>query len=53
MSYQAFDWATEFASTTTKDGAEVALIIAAVTGPIAALQAFVTTTYSTSRDKNE
>ena len=51
MTYQSFQWATEFASTTTKDGAEVGLIIAAVTGPIAALQAFVTSTYSISRDK--
>jgi hypothetical protein len=51
MTYQSFQWATEFASTTSKDGAEVGLIIAAVTAPIAALQAFVTSTYSSSRDK--
>jgi hypothetical protein len=51
MTYQSFTWATEFASTTTKDGAEVGIIIAAVTAPIAALQAFVTSTYSSSRDK--
>jgi hypothetical protein len=51
MTYQSFTWATEFATTTTKDGAEVGIIIAAVTAPIAALQAFVTSTYSSSRDK--
>jgi hypothetical protein len=51
MTYQSFQWATEFASTTTKDGVEVGLIIAAVTAPIAGLQAFVTATYSSSRDK--
>ena len=50
MSYEAFDWAARFADTTEKTGAEVGLIIAAVTGPVAALQAFVLKIYSEGRN---
>ena len=49
MSYESFMWAAEFATTTEKSGAEVGLIIAAVTGPVAALQGFVLKTYSEGR----
>ena len=50
MSYMAFQWATEFATMTEKTGAEVGLIIAAVTGPVAALQGFVLKVYSEGRN---
>ena len=49
MSYEAFRWAAEFATTTDKSGAGVGLIIAAVTGPVAALQGFVLKVYSEGR----
>jgi hypothetical protein len=39
-----------FATETTKTGAEVGLIIAAVTGPIAALQGFVLKVYADGRN---
>jgi hypothetical protein len=51
MSYISFTWAAHFAETTNKGGAEVGLIIGAVTGPVAALQAFILKVYSESRDK--
>jgi hypothetical protein len=51
MSYVSFTWAAAFAESTTKAGAEVGLIIGAVTGPVAALQAFILKVYSESRDK--
>lgn len=49
MSYESFLWAAQFATTTDKSGAEVGLIIAAVTGPVAALQGFVLKVYSEGR----
>jgi hypothetical protein len=49
MSYVAFQWAATFATATDKDGAEVGLIIAAVTAPIAALQGYVFKLYSENR----
>ncbi len=49
MSYASFMWAARFAETTDKTGAEVGLIIAAVTGPVAALQGFVLKVYSEAR----
>lgn len=49
MTWLAFDWAGRFAFETTKTGAEVALIIGAVTAPITALQMFVFKVYSDSR----
>lgn len=49
MSWLSFEWATIFATETTKSGAEVGLIIAAVTGPVAALQAFILKVYSDAR----
>ena len=50
MSWLSFEWALTFGTETTKSGAEVALIIAAVTGPIAALQSFVLKVYSDARN---
>jgi len=44
MTWQVVDWATNFAyavATTDKSGVEMAAIIAAVTAPVSALQAFV------------
>lgn len=49
MSWASFDWAMRFADATDKAGAEVGLIIAAVTGPVAALQGFVIKIYSEGR----
>jgi hypothetical protein len=49
MTWLAFDWAALFATTTEKTGAEVALIIAAVTAPISLLQGAVFKVYSDSR----
>lgn len=51
MTYASFVWAANFADTTDKTGAEVGLIIAAVTGPVSLLQGFVLKVYSESRDK--
>jgi hypothetical protein len=52
MTWKAFVWAAVFATTTTKTGADVALIIAAVTAPISVLQGFVFKTYVDSRGRN-
>lgn len=49
MTWLSFEWAAVFATTTEKTGADVALIIAAVTAPISVLQGFVFKTYSESR----
>lgn len=49
MTWLAFDWAAIFATTTDKTGADVALIIAAVTAPISLLQGFVFKTYTESK----
>ena len=49
MTWEAFYWAAIFATTTEKTGADVALIIAAVTAPISVLQGFVFKVYSESR----
>ena len=49
MTWEAFNWAAVFATTTTKEGADVSLIIAAVTAPISVLQGFVFKVYSESR----
>jgi hypothetical protein len=49
MTWEAFNWAAIFATTTDKQGADVALIIAAVTAPISVLQGFVFKVYSESR----
>lgn len=40
MTYISYEWAAQFAATTTKTGAEVGLIVAAVTAPITALQGY-------------
>lgn len=50
MSWLSFEWAMIFATETAKTGAEVGLIIAAVTGPVAALQGFVLKVYSDARN---
>lgn len=49
MTFHAYEWAAVFATTTTKEGAEVALIIGAVTAPISLLQKAVFDIYSASR----
>lgn len=49
MSWESFVWARDFATTTAKTGAEVGLIIAAVTGPVSLLQGFVLKVYSDAR----
>ena len=49
MTWEAFNWAAVFATTTVKEGSDVSLIIAAVTAPISVLQGFVFKVYSESR----
>jgi len=49
MTWLAFDWAAQFAYTSDKAGADIALIIGAVTAPISVLQGFVFKVYSESR----
>jgi hypothetical protein len=52
MSWRAFDWAAQFASTNGVDGTEsvaIAAIIAAVTAPITYLQAAVFKAYLDSK----
>lgn len=49
MTWLAFDWAAKYAYDTDKPGADIALIIAAVTAPISVLQGFVFKVYSDSR----
>jgi hypothetical protein len=53
MTWAAFKWAAEFATTTPKTGTEVALIIAAVTAPISVLQGFVFKVYADSRSDDK
>lgn len=45
----AYFWAVTFAETTTKSGAEVGLIVAAVTGPVSLLMAQVAKLYNDGR----
>ncbi|MDX9956432.1 MAG: hypothetical protein RBT75_20215 [Anaerolineae bacterium] len=40
LTYSAYTWATGFAELSQRSGAEIALIVAAATAPIIALQAF-------------
>lgn len=49
MTWLAFDWAAQFAYASDKAGADIALIIGAVTAPISVLQGFVFKVYSESR----
>lgn len=49
MTWDAYRWAAIFATTTDKTGAEVGLIIAAVTAPISVLQGFIFKAYSEVR----
>lgn len=49
MTWESFMWAAQFAETTSKTGVEVAAIIAAVTAPVAALQAFIFKVYADGR----
>lgn len=49
MTWRAFAWAAVFAETTTRVGTDTGLIIAAVTAPIAALQAAAFKVYSEGR----
>lgn len=45
----AYFWAIQFANATTKSGAEVGLIVAAVTGPVSLLLAQVAKLYNDGR----
>lgn len=49
MTWEAFHWATMYASTVEISGMDAAAIIAAVTAPISALQGYVFKVYSESR----
>ncbi len=49
MTWKAFAWAMEFVSTTTKSGAEVGLMVAAVTVPIGYLQKAIVELYNEAR----
>lgn len=49
MTLESFWWAMEFVSTTAKTGAEVGLMVAAVTAPITLLQKSVIELYNESR----
>lgn len=53
MTWESFQWAMHFAETTDKAGAEVGLIVAAVTGPVALLQRSVIDLYNQSRNSPE
>jgi hypothetical protein len=44
-----FLWSIEFVTTTTKSGAEVGLMIGAITGPLALLQGHVFKLYNEAR----
>jgi|WetSurMetagenome_2_1015567.scaffolds.fasta_scaffold57218_6 hypothetical protein len=52
MSYISYQWATHFVDACVKPGAEIALIIASVLGPITALQGFVFKLYLDSKVDN-
>ena len=52
MTWEAFQWAANFAETTSKSGLEVPGIIAAVTAPIAALQGYVFKIYAQGRNES-
>lgn len=41
LTYDAYQWASRFAETTERGGAEVALMVAAVIAPISVLQGWV------------
>jgi hypothetical protein len=49
MTWNSFTWAMEFVSTTTKSGAEVGLMVAAVTVPIGYLQKAIVELYNEAR----
>ena len=49
MTWEAYVWAAEFASTTERTGIETAAIIAAVTAPISALLGHAMTAYNAGR----
>lgn len=49
MTWRSFVWAAAFAQTTTFDGTNTGLVIAAVTAPVAALQGFIFKVYSEGR----
>lgn len=49
MTWRAFLWASEYAFASKLDGIGTAAVIAAVTAPISALQAFVFKVYAESR----
>lgn len=49
LAIDSYFWAARFAETTTKPGAEVGLIVAAVTGPVSLLLAQVAKLYGDGR----
>ena len=49
LTYHVFLWAMDFATHTQKTGMEVAAIIAAITGPLSALQGYVFKMYNDAR----
>ena len=49
MTWDSYQWAANFAMTTTKTGAEVGLIVAAVTAPVSLLLGQVAKIYSDGR----
>ncbi len=46
-----FWWAIDFATNTTKSGAEVGLMIGAITGPLSLLQGYVFKMYNEARSQ--
>lgn len=53
VTVDAFAWAKHFAEATDKSGAELGLIIAAVTGPVALLQRSILDLYNQARAAKE
>lgn len=45
MTYNAYQWAAEFATSSSRDGMEVAMIVAAVIAPVSVLQGYVFKAY--------
>ena len=52
MAWAAFEWAKIFASTTTRDGLQIAAIIGAVTAPISALCGYMFKVYTDDRTQS-
>ena len=52
MTVHCYLWGIEFAKNSNRSGADISLIIIAVSGPITALQGFAFTTYANYRKKD-